>query len=451
VLDLDRSEHMAPKASASKAGADKPDEQQTIEVGGGGGDGGGGGKSPPGDKSNSDGGGSGPKWNQDMLESLSGTGLVEELTALQGGFKSVFANVGKISPHHFANRMVQVSGKTVVLGDTTGDDRTAGAIALAEEIIAGMGGEANLNKEAVKSTVHALLAEVCPETGKRQARGGDRRKDNADEASKNLEANRALAAAFATEAAGAEKRKREMQPEERDNRLKSWNAISGTPTGNDCPHLQQQKTMTDEIEAGQFPVKKTTLPLNICDEEDNHKQAGKDEDIVGAETKNVLTGRSRIERWANGVVAASANMADRAEIVAGAFGIVKAVRNATNITTMAVLTTVMNNAMAEGRKAFDGEYGPAVTLGSAFHHAAREVARQNAAIAVQVAAGRATRDPKDPKSPKKERTTFDVKLPDGTKKTFKIMAGGNPECPVDCTRKTCKKNSKCAFNHRNLA
>ena len=58
---------------------------------------------------------------------------------------------------------------------------------------------------------------------------------------------------------------------------------------------------------------------------------------------------------------------------------------------MGVLTTVMTNAMAEGRKAFDGEYGQAVTLGSAFHHAAREVARQNAAIAVQVAAGRATR------------------------------------------------------------
>ena len=437
---------MAPKSSGPKASAEKPDEQQTIDVSGGGG---GGGNSALGDKSNSEGGGTGPKWNQDMLESLSGTGLVEELTALQGGFKSVFAKVGKISPHHFASRMVQVAGKTVVLGDTTGDDRTAGAIALADEIIAGMGGEANLNKEPVKSTVHALLAEVCPETGKRKAR--DRSKDNADEASKNIEANRALAAAFATEAAGAEKRKREMQPEERDNRLKSWNAMSGTPTGNDCPHLQQQKTMTDEIEAGQFPVKKTTLPLNICDEEDNHKQAGKDEDIIGAETKNVLTGLTRIERWAHGVVVASANMADRAEIVAGAFGIVKAVRHATNITSMGVLTTVMNNAMAEGRKAFDGEYGPAVTLGSAFHHAAREVARQNAAIAVQVAAGRATREPKDPKNPKKERTTFDVKLPDGTKKTFKIMAGGNPECPVDCTRKSCKKNSKCAFNHRNLA
>ena len=107
--------------------------------------------------------------------------------------------------------------------------------------------------------------------------------------------------------------------------------------------------------------------------------------------------------------------------------------------------------MAEGRKAYDGDYGPPVTLGAAFHFVAREVARQNAAIAVQVAAGRAHRDPKDILKDKKERTTFNVKLPDGTKKAYKILPGGNPDCPVDCTRKACKKNSKCAFNHRNLA
>ena len=386
-----------------------------------------------------------------MLQKLSGSGLVDELQALKRGFEAVFDKVEQISPHHFSSRMVKVSGNTLALGDTTGADRIAGTTALAEEIIAGMGGSANLNSEAVKSTIHAIVAELCPETGKRQAAGGVHRIDSADEATKNVEANRALAAAFATEAVGAEKRKREMPPEERQSRLKTWEPIGGTPTGSDCPHLQQCKTMADEFEARQFPVKKTALPLNICDEEDNHKQAGKDEDIMGAETKNVLTGRSRIERWANGAVVASANMTDRVEIVAGAFGIAKAVRNATNITTMDVLTTVINNAMAEGRKAYDGDYGPPVTLGAAFHFVAREVARQNAAIAVQVAAGRAHRDPKDILKDKKERTTFNVKLPDGTKKAYKILPGGNPDCPVDCTRKVCKKNSKCAFNHRNLA
>ena len=36
-------------------------------------------------------------------------------------------------------------------------------------------------------------------------------------------------------------------------------------------------------------------------------------------------------------------------------------------------------------------------------------------------------------------------------KKFKILAGGNPDCPINCTRPSCKKGSKCAFSHKNMA
>lgn len=394
------------------------------------------------------------QWDAPLLETLNANGLINSIQRLQVGFDSVFKDAGTIGRHHFANRMVKVSGKTVVLGETAGDERVEGVTAFAGEIIAGMGSGTTVNREAVISTIYTLISELCPEVGKRLSAGsgGDRTSADHDSgADRDIEANRALAVAFATEAAGAEKRKREMAADERQNRLKSWHSTlsaSGTPNPNDCPHLQQCKTLTDEIEGGLYPVKPSASPLRMCDLEDVHKQAGKDEDIVGADTKNVLTGRTRIDRWVSGIVVAAAKRDDRAEIVGGAYAIAKAVRNATNVTNMDVLSTVMNTAMAEGRKAYDGEYGPSVTLGQAFQVAARTVARQDAAIAVQVAAARTSRETG---KEKKERTTFNVKLPDGKKKAYKILAGGNPDCPMDCKRKSCTKNSKCAFNHRNLA
>lgn len=88
-----------------------------------------------------------------------------------------------------------------------------------------------------------------------------------------------------------------------------------------------------------------TSPLKICDADDMNKKAGKDEDIVGGDTKSVLTARLRVERWAGGIAVALAYMLDREEIYGGACAISKGLRNATNLTNMEVLTLVMDTAM----------------------------------------------------------------------------------------------------------
>ena len=408
-------------------------------------------------------GGDKPKaaeWDASLLAVITKKELFRSMHFIQLGIEKLFENAGPIGRHHFASRRQTIDGKTVMLGDTTGEDRVKAVTALADQVIAGMGEAAAVNREAAISTLFTLTTELCPEAGKgaiADSTGERAPADRTVDVERNLQANRALAAAFATEAAGAEKRKREMAPEERQKRLKSWNttlSVNGTPKPNDCPHLQQQKVLTVEIdENNSYPVNPTTQPLRMCDSDDVHKKAGKDEDIVGAETKSVLTGRNRVERWTCGIAVAAANLKDREEVYGGACAICKSVRNATNVTNMELLQSVMDTAMAEGRKAYEGEYGPSVSLGQAFQVAAQTVARQDASIGVQLTAARVTRntgkDPKDKNA--KERTTFKVKLPDGTKKPFKIVAGGNTECPVDCTRKGCKKNSMCAFNHRNLA
>ena len=408
-------------------------------------------------------GGGAPKaadWDASLLEVIHSKGLFHSINSIQEGIELLFENAGPIGRHHFASRRQTIAGKTVMLSDTTGEDRVWAVTSLADVVIAVMGEGAAVNREAAISTLYSLTAALCPEAGKEDAAGGATGErvhaERPEDAARNLQANRALAAAFATEAAGAEKRKREMAPEERQKRLKSWNktlSSNGTPKPNDCPHLQQQKVLTVEIEENSsYPVNPTTQPLRMCDSEDVHKKAGKDEDIVGSETKSVLTGRNRVERWTCGIAVASANLKDREEVYGGACAICKSVRNATNVTNMELLQSVMDTAMAEGRKAFEGEYGPPVSLGQAFQVAAQTVARQDASIGVQLTAARVGRSPnKEKDKTPTERTMFKVKLPDGTKKSFKVVAGGNSECPVDCTRKACKKNSKCAFNHRNLA
>ena len=396
-----------------------------------------------------------PQWDQVMVDEITKAGLFCAIKGIEKGLEQLFKNAGPISRHHFASRRVKLANKTVVLGETAGEERVEAITVFCDQVIDAMGEGVATNREACISTVHALIGELCPEADKvntvnaGRARAHVGRDDNAD---RSLEANRALAAAFATEAAGAEKRKREMAPEERQNRLKSWNAtlsVNGTPKPFDCPHLQQQKVLTVEVEENKsYPVNPNTQPLRICDADDVHKKAGKNEDIVGADTKSVLTGRNRVDRWACGIAVAAANLTDREEVYGGACAISKAVRNATNVTTMELLQSVMDTAMSEGRKAYEGEYGPPVSLGQAFQVAAQTVARQDSSIGVHLTASRVNRDTgKD----KKERTTFKVKLPDGTKKPYKILAGGNPDCPVACTRKSCKKGSKCAFNHKDLA
>ena len=390
------------------------------------------------------GGGSGkPKWGAALLEAIIKADLEDSILTIGPAIERLFAGAGVIGAHHFTSRRISCNGKNLILRHTTGQDRADALMAFGDQVIGSMPSGLSHNREAVISTLSALLSELCD--------GVSASSPSAAPADPAAGDYHAIAAAFAQESVGAEKRKREMPPEDCQKRLKTWQPKAGpaAPKYGDVPHLQQCKVLTNEVEGGSFPCHPNAQPLKICDAEDVHKHVGKDEDVVAGETKSVLTVRLRVDRWAHGIAVAVANMPDAEEAYGGALAVAKALRAATNITNVEVLKTVMDSAMSDARKAFDGEYGVRRSLGQAFQSAAQTIARQDASLAVQMAAGKGKQKPTKPDTPRTERTSFKIKV-DGKKKDFAILAGGNPDCPVDCNRNHAK-NAKCAFNHRNIA
>ena len=383
-----------------------------------------------------------PRWGAALLETIRKADLTDSILLIGPAIEKLFSGAGVIGAHHFTSRRVTVNGKASLLRHTTGEDRVAALTAFGDQVIGNMPSGSRHNREAVISTLSALMSELCDDDSATSPAAAP-----VDPATGDYTA---IAAAFAQESAGAEKRKREMPPEDCQKRLQTWVPKAGpaAPKYGDVPHLQQCKVLTNEVEGGSFPCHPNAQPLKICDAEDVHKHVGKDEDVVAGDTKSVLTVRLRVDRWSHGIAVAVANMPDAEEAYGGALAVAKALRAATNITNVEVLKTVMDSAMSDARKAFDGEYGARRSLGQSFQAAAQTIARQDASLAVHMAAGKGKQaTPVKPKPT--ERTTFKIKV-DGKKKDFAILAGGNPDCPVDCNRNHAK-NAKCAFNHRNIA
>ena len=154
-------------------------------------------------------GGDKPKaaeWDSSLLAVITKKELFRSMHFIQMGIEKLFENAGPIGRHHFASRRQTVDGKTVMLGDTTGEDRVKAVTALADQVIAAMGEGAAVNREAAISTLFSLTTELCPEAVKgaiADSTGERAPADRTVDVERNLQANRALAAAFATEAAGA--------------------------------------------------------------------------------------------------------------------------------------------------------------------------------------------------------------------------------------------------------
>ena len=104
-------------------------------------------------------GGDKPKaaeWDASLLAVITKKELFRSMHFIQLGIEKLFENAGPIGRHHFASRRQTIDGKTVMLGDTTGEDRVKAVTALADQVIAGMGEAAAVNREAAISTLFSL-------------------------------------------------------------------------------------------------------------------------------------------------------------------------------------------------------------------------------------------------------------------------------------------------------
>jgi len=391
------------------------------------------------------------QWSSQVIDAIRVTGNAVAVTAFVPLIEALLGASGVITASMFTSRKVVVGGEVMILRQTSGVDRVKAIGGFGDQLVEAAPEDpgAKLDRALLFSLLDSLLEHMAPEKTHQVSVGSP--------AGRSAGVARSLAATMVQEVHSETRRQREMPMAELNDRMALLEPVMGigAPCGSDLGHRQQLKYLVDELETNKaIPRNPSTQPLKMCDFSDLSKKPGKDEDVEGAVTSCLLVGRSRVRRYVYSCMVAAANMAECKEICRALLSFDKAVQAASNITTLQQLQEAVDGAMHCAMNARDGECESKKTLAESYQAAARAIMNRNAAIGVMISMGNTPPNKKrgregDPRpSPK---TEWKIKVGENEYKKFKILAGGNPDCPVNCTRPTCKKGSKCAFNHKNMA
>ena len=102
-----------------------------------------------------------PKWGAALLETIIKADLEDSILATGPAIERLFAGAGVIGAHHFTSRRISCNGKNLILRHTTGQDRADALMAFGDQVIGSMPAGLSHNREAVISTLSALLSELC--------------------------------------------------------------------------------------------------------------------------------------------------------------------------------------------------------------------------------------------------------------------------------------------------
>ena len=390
-------------------------------------------------------------WSKPLADAVKATGIASAIQPFLPAVENLIGSSKVITHAMFISREVKVGSKTMVMRQTSGYERVAAVGAFADEIIAAAPGGtgATLDRGLLFSLLDSLLDHLVPEKASPSAASPNRASTSAGVA-------RSLAATMVQEVATENRRQREMSSTEITERCSKLEPVMGiaAPNPGDLGHRQQVRYATDELETNQdIPRIASVQPLKMCDLSELPKKPGKEEDIEGATISCLLIGRSRVRRYVYTCMVAVADMPECKEICRALLAFDKAVQAASNITTFKQLQDAVDDAMTSAKNARDGECETKKSLAESYQAAARSIMNRNASIGVINSMGGTPtkKRGRDQDSDRTQKTEWKIKVAEGKYEWYKPMAGGNPNCPVPCTRASCKKSSKCAFNHKNLA
>ena len=389
------------------------------------------------------------QWSAPLIEAVRATGNGVALQAFLPLIESLLGASGVITPAMFTSREVKVDGVVRIVRQTSGSDRVLAMSSFTDQLMAAAPGDlgTKLDRGLLFSLLDSLLEFMAPEKAHSAVAGSPAR---------SAGVARSLAATMVQEVHSETRRQREMPVGELNDRMALLEPVMGigAPCASELGHRQQLKYLVDELETNKaIPRNLSTQPLKMCDLSDLSKKPGKEEDVEALTTSCLLVGRSRVRRYVYSCMVASANMAECKEICRALLSFDKAVQAASNITTLQQLQEAVDGAMQCAMNARDGECETKKSIAESYQAAARAIMNRNAAIGVMLSMGgtptkKRGRDGDPRASPK---TEWKIKVGENEYKKFKILAGGNPDCPINCTRPSCKKGSKCAFSHKNMA
>ena len=429
-------------------------------------------------------------WCPKLMSTIDALDLFEDLKVITKPVEAFFRGARQISAASFTSLRVELvagSGQKVTMKLTTGEERSTAVEVMSSAILVHAGTLGiDTSIDAIAAILATLIGKLAPE-GSAMARGHAvpaGAGPNPRSGSPAVGSFARQAVAIVNEQEKAATARREMPRSEVLARHHKCSIRYGifAPKLGDLAVAQQLKHMDEDINTnGVIPAHAAAQPLKVVAAFAGggvlSKKPEKDKDIEAGEAKSVAEGKKTVAVYVNSVGVVSVDNPDGEDIFQGALTMLKAVNNAEHITSVEVLTSVMNTAMGEAMSACAGDYDMPKSIGDSYRAAARTIHKANNDLGLFVVAKKQKTEtgannvdgssfPADLRtlidSAKKKTKSQGTAADKDSKKTvgkllvhgegykkFAIMAGGNPDCPVDCAKPSCKKADRCFKNHQN--
>jgi hypothetical protein len=431
-------------------------------------------------------------WCPRLVTAIDGLGLFDDMLVITKPVEAYFRGARQISAATFTSLRIELiagSGQKVTMKLTSGEERSTAVEVMSSAILAHAGTLGiDTSLDAIAAILATLIGKLAPE-GSAMAFGHAvpaGAGPNPRSGSPAVGSFARQAVAIVNEQEKAATARREMPRSEvlsRHNKCSIRYGIFAPKLG-DIAVAQQLKHMDEDLNTnGVVPAHAAAQPLKVVAAFAGggvlSKKPEKDKDIEAGEAKSVAEGKKTIAVYVNSVGVVSVDNTDGEDIFQGALTMLKAVNNAEHITSVEVLTSVMNTAMGEAMSACAGDYDAPKSIGDSYRAAARTIHKANNDLGIFAVANAKKQKtetgannvdgssfPADLRtlidSAKKKAKSQGAAADKDSKKTvgkalvpgegykkFAIMAGGNPDCPVDCTKASCKKADRCFRNHQN--
>ena len=391
--------------------------------------------------------------------------------------------------------------KVVTLSCVHGEERSLAVhtwvLTIMPEVLAR---RSKLTAYALTASLLTVLNEIDPDPKRTKPQRSDRRSrgdvddDEEDDRNGSPASNTRSALIKAQAMEKAKETMNEMSETELKRRLECVAKLPGTtPTIENLCHRNQLKRLEEEVvQLRQVPSHANIQPSVMKYMAGANglvaARAKKGEDVFASPCLSVLDCRRRLKCFAVSLVLVSCWEADAAETREGVMAFYEAVEESEGLVTLAQVRVIddgratrtnevvrmhativvsscnvtpdilqvssaISLAMYKARRSCGASNGSrARSIGKSFFDAADVIFEKNcSALEKQVidpfpvATEVVKPDGKpDPVTVKKESS---VRLANGEYKVFERMKGGNPNCPVACTRKSCNKKQLCARSH----